>query len=567
MKFLKVIIPITVVVALSFWAAKPLFIPGFFPIHDDTQVARVYEMTKSIKDGMFPVRWVSDLGYGYGYPIFNFYSPLAYYIGSFFELFGFDALLATKAMMVLGILLSGIFMYLLAKEFWGKTGGIVSALLYVYAPFHAVDIYVRGDVSEFWAYAFIPLALLGFYKIYKTRGSAKWIILGALGYTGIILSHNLTAMMVTPFILIVILFNCYIAIKKKELSAIRYPLYAFVLGLSLSAFYFIPALLEQRYTNILAQIGGGAHFKDHFVCSYQLWQSQWGFGGSAPGCIDGASFMIGKIHLIFSLLATFMTAVFTITKKISIKEEEAVIILFCIVGLLASALLMLSTSEPLWSAIPLMAFFQFPWRFLLMASFFASILCGSLLWFMHKAIKNEWAEYLTLAVLVAVVILSSLKFFIPQTILNKTANDYTNIQTLRWTTSRISDEYMPKDFPRPTSEVDIARERVIFNPNDVQINSKIDKTNAIELDLDAIRPTKVHFNIAYFPSWKLSVDGMSQGSIVNKGYDVSLPSGKHQVEMKFKESNIEKVADLISLAGLVAIAIGIIRFKKKSKHG
>src|SRR3990172_3966639 len=119
-------------------------------MHDDTQVVRVQQMAQALRDGQFPVRWVADLGYGYGYPIFNFYSPLPYYIGGFFNLIGFDALVATKIMFALGILLSGIFMYFLAREFWGEVGGIVSGLFYVYAPYHALDIYVRGAVDEFW---------------------------------------------------------------------------------------------------------------------------------------------------------------------------------------------------------------------------------------------------------------------------------------------------------------------------------------------------------------------------------------------------------------------------------
>src|SRR5215510_3413587 len=120
MRFLKRNLPLLIVILLSFWAIKPLLTTGFFPIHDDTQVARVFEMNKSLTDGMFPVRWVSDLGYGYGYPIFNFYAPFAYYIGSFFMSFGLNSLFATKLMMVVGIILSGIFMYTFAKEFWGK---------------------------------------------------------------------------------------------------------------------------------------------------------------------------------------------------------------------------------------------------------------------------------------------------------------------------------------------------------------------------------------------------------------------------------------------------------------
>src|SRR5438105_15578174 len=136
-------LPLLFVLIFSYWAIKPLFISGFFPIHDDTQVARVFEMKKSLADGMFPARWVEDLGYGYGYPIFNFYAPLAYYVGGLFNLLGFDALTATKIMIGIGMLLAAFSMYFLAREFWGSFGGVISGVLYAFAPYHAVQLYVR----------------------------------------------------------------------------------------------------------------------------------------------------------------------------------------------------------------------------------------------------------------------------------------------------------------------------------------------------------------------------------------------------------------------------------------
>ena len=166
MNFVKKYWGVFFILFLSIFSVVPFFNSGFFPMHDDAQVARVFEMGKALKDGIFPVRWVSGLGYGYGYPIFNFYAPLSYYFGGFINTSGFDALVSTKIMMVFGIIMAGAFMYLLAREFWGEIGGIISALFYIYAPYHAVDIYVRGDVSEFYAYAFIPLMFLGFYKVF-----------------------------------------------------------------------------------------------------------------------------------------------------------------------------------------------------------------------------------------------------------------------------------------------------------------------------------------------------------------------------------------------------------------
>ena len=89
---------IILIVILGIGTILPLLTNGFFSFHDNTQVERVFEMATALGDKMFPVRWVSDLGYGYGYPIFNFYGPLPYYIGGALSLIGFNALVATKIM-------------------------------------------------------------------------------------------------------------------------------------------------------------------------------------------------------------------------------------------------------------------------------------------------------------------------------------------------------------------------------------------------------------------------------------------------------------------------------------
>ena len=120
MKILKNLLPIIVVLIFSVFTILPFLRSGFFPIHDDTQVARVFEMAKGLSDGMLPVRWSADLGYGFGYPIFNFYDPLPYYVGAVIEMVGLNALLATKIMMAVGVMLAGVSMYFLGREFWGK---------------------------------------------------------------------------------------------------------------------------------------------------------------------------------------------------------------------------------------------------------------------------------------------------------------------------------------------------------------------------------------------------------------------------------------------------------------
>lgn len=566
MKIIKNYWTFIVIILLSYFAIHPLFVSGFFPMHDDTQVARVYEMGKSLKDGMFPVRWVSDLGYGYGYPIFNFYAPLAYYIGGIFNILGFDALTATKIMMGLGILLAGIFMYFLAKEFWGKIGGVLSALFYIYAPYHAINIYVRGDVAEFWAYAFMPLVFYGLWKVYKEQ-KWKWVIVGGVGYAGVILSHNLTALMITPFLIIVILLYFYIAYRNIKLSITYYSLLTILFGLLSSSFYWFPALLEMRYTNVLSQVGGGADFRNHFVCLPQLWDSLWGFGGSVLGCIDGMSFKIGKLHILLTLLSVFITFILIFKKKLKHFKDRLIIIIFSLLGFIISVLLMLEISMPVWEVISPMAFFQYPWRFLLLASFFSSFLAGYLIWFFKefKFFSSKYFPnliYISFLSLVVLIVVFNTKFFKPQTILPKNAADYTNEKELKWRVSKISDEYLPQNFSKPKSENDIIRETFVSNKALV-VNQIEAKTQIIKASVYSSKAQMIDLNIAYFPAWRIFVDDKKSAINPTKmGINFYLPQGEHRIRIQFEETIIEKTANIISITSIILLILGIIYTRK-----
>jgi hypothetical protein len=98
---------LVLVVLFSYFSIRPLLGPGFFPMHDDTQVGRVVSMGRALRNGQFPVRWVSDLGYGYGYPLYNFYAPLPYYAGGYLHMLGVSGLWSTKIMCRLSVYLEG----------------------------------------------------------------------------------------------------------------------------------------------------------------------------------------------------------------------------------------------------------------------------------------------------------------------------------------------------------------------------------------------------------------------------------------------------------------------------
>ena len=535
-------------------AIIPFFKKGFFTFHDNIQVQRVFEMTKALTGGMFPVRWSMDLGFGFGYPVFNFYAPLAYYVGGFINLAGFDSLTATKIMIAFGIILSSLTMFVFAKEIFGKRAGFLASVLYVFAPYHALDIYVRGDVGEIWAYAFIPLVFYAIYKQYKSLNTLN-ILIGGLAFAALILSHNLTALMFTPFILIFIILLSFLKKEKRQSMFLFAPL---VLGLLLSAFYWIPAILEMNFTNVTSQIGGGADYKDHFVCLYQLWTSPWGFGGSVPGCVDGLSFMIGKLHLIFALLALVIYIFSLKVKKVS--KGYVVLTSFFVISFFVSVFLMIDYSKFVWDVVKPMAFFQYPWRFLIPATFFITMIATGGIYYLEALLKKTSTKWFIILVLIISVttFLFNVKFFVPQKFIYVKASDYTSRSALVWTASRISSEYMPKGFQKPGKLSKIPQFSSL-NSKDISVYIVKQKTHNIELKVDVLKSGKFVFPIAYFPSWKAYLDSKEVKLIpTSTGVLIYLPLGQHILSFVFVQTPVEFASDMLTLAGILIIIIGII---------
>ncbi len=558
MNLLNRLFPYILIIVISFLVFKPLLTPGFFPIHDDTQITRVFEMTKALADGMFPVRWSSDLGFGFGYPIFNFYAPFAYYIGGFINLLLQDALVSTKIMMILAIVLSGVSMFIFAKEFFGKVGGFISSLLYLFAPYNALNIYVRGDVAEFYAYAIAPLVFWGLYKVSKEK-DFKYILVTSVSFSLVIISHNLTAFMLTPFL---IMFALFIIFKKRK--GIKRILVSFVLGLMLSAFYFIPALLEMNYTNVISQVGGGADFRDHFVCLSQLWSSLWGFGGSTKGCVDGLSFMIGKTHIVLSTISLIAIVISFLVKKTIFEKNDKENIVFILVFVffsLFSIFLMLDLSKFVWELLKPMAFFQYPWRFLIITTFSVSFISGSLVWLLNKFIKGNYLITVGI-ILSAIILVLNVKFFTPQYINSKTAKDYTDIEIINWNISNISSEYMPKGFSKPKQFSEVANINSVKG-EDMEVILLEQKTNRIEFSVNSKKEQSIIYPLAYFPAWKGYINERPVNILENKkGIEVKVPQGESQILLKYESTMVEKLANLLTLTGITSLIIGIIYSRK-----
>lgn len=536
---------VAAVFILSVWSIRPLTLRGFFPMHDDTQVGRVVAMGRALQNGQFPVRWVADLGYGYGYPLFNFYAPLPYYVGGALYATGMtDALTATKFMFAAGILLSGLTMFWLVSRYLGTVAGVVAGVMYVYAPYHAVQIYVRGAVGEFWAAAFFPLFLFGIFWIFGS-GGRKEAVLGITGLAGTILSHTLfgyasvvlTMAGCAGYLFFRLLRERSITEEVKRIAAL------FSGGLGLSAFFWLPAFAEMSATSVAGQIGKSADYLDHFVCLGQLWSSPWGFGGSEKGCMDGFSFKLGKEYIVLSAAALALCPV-----RPELTEKVRTFLRVILIWTALSLFLVLSWSVLLWKLIPFFAYMQYPWRFLSPASLGLSVLSAAVL----RWIPGHGVRIALGGAIIAGVLVFSVRLFIPQYPYTEPLSTYTSAGELRFRVSKISDEYLPPGFIKPKSVNDLPSSLV--SAAGVTARVLEDTGTRARIAVQAETPAGVVINRTYFPGWRYEVNGTSvTPAVVHALPRISVPQGTSIVSMQFTDTPVRTIGNLLSVLTVVMI--------------
>lgn len=554
---MKRLLPIIIVIVLGSLSVRPILSSGFFPMHDDTQVARVITMGNALSEGQFPVRMVSDLGYGYGYPIYNFYGPLPYYFGGILYSLGVPAVLATKSMIIFGVLAPAVTMYAVLSGILGIPAGAVAALFMIYAPYHAVQVYVRGAVGEFWILMFWPLILYGFWESQKKTESLPRLFIGAIGIAGSVLAHTLLGYVTALTVGCVLIFAWTVRIVGKKFDPALFARQAqtILLGLGLSAFFWLPAVFEMGYTSVAGQIGETAKYMDHFVCPVQFWSSEWGFGGSAPGCIDGMSYMLGKLHIAVSLAAVVLWLVFRP------REGKFIAVLGGVLSL-AGVFFASSYSTFFWGIIPGFAYLQYPWRFLAVSMFGMSLLTGLAV----RSVKNTAVALIIAVGLGAGVIIFNMKWFVPQFTYQKSDSDFENVSDIRWRVSKISDEYLSRDISRPGSESEALFD-TIAGGETLKVTRLKRTAVAADYVLEASVPTDVIVRKAYFPGTRYVINNNEIHPKIEHGLPViTLAAGQSVLEIRLTDTPIRSAANAFSLASLLWFTVLLYERQRKIKR-
>jgi len=569
-KFLvkKNVIPLLVVLVFAFLASRTLFKSDYFIMHDDLQMMRQLEMEKCFKDFQIPCRWVPDMGYGFGFPLFNYYPPLPYLMGELFRVFGFSFAMTAKLTFALAFLASGITMYFFAKEFFGQIGGVFASIFYIWAPYHSVDIYVRGAMNEAWALVWFPLIFLAAYRLIKDKKIFKWIVILALSWAALLMSHNIMVLIFTPFFSLWVIL---LLIREKKWMRLPQLIISGIIAFCLSAFFLIPVFVEQKYVQVDTLVSGYYEYWAHFVSVYQLFISRfWGDGPSAFSTNDGLSFQIGFAHWIFPLLS-FLAVVYSLLrrkKKFSFKIDVVVfstLFLFALGWL--SAFMAHARSSFIWNLFPILKFVQFPWRFLTLAIFGLSFSVGFIPFFIKKNYKKvgKKVSIILVAIIVGIVLVLNWNYFKP--VRSGPLSDEEKFSGEAW---RLQQQAGIYDYlPLTAKEAPTEQQKSIADvvEGDAKIVSSAEGTNWAKFSIDAKNDVVVRVNIFQFPTWTAKIDNENVTVYVHEDERwgrmfVNVPAGVHQVSLKLQNTIARNVGNIISLFSWVSL-IGILLWRRR----
>lgn len=550
---MKKFLPYFILLIVSLFGTKALLHSGFYTSHDgEHQVIRLYQFYKTLSLGQFPPRWAGDLLNGYGYPLFNFNYQLPWFMALPFYLIGASLTDSVKFTFIAGFFLSGITMCLFLKEVFGGKAGLFGAFLYLWAPYRFSNIFVRASLGEATAFIFTPLL---FWGIYKLRNGFSWkaIAIGVLGIFGIVLSHLMILILFIAPMFIFFLSLLYTTERKKEF--LLSTLVLALLGIGLSGYYVIPAVVEQSLTKFKDIMP--LFYMNHFVTLQQLLYSKWGYGFS-DGLRSGMSFQVGVGQWIVAVLGVGLFCLKKIGKR-ALEIPNLHIAFFSIIAFLFSIFMMVGYSAPIWKLFERTVSLDYPWRFLSVSIFSVSILGA---WIFNTLQKNKL--FLSLTILFVLVV-----FYTNRNHLNVNQYVYNrdSFYTENQGTTNTYDEYTPRWVQSSAIK---EKPKVLIRSDDSSYEINLRRKNTYRLlSFDTFgKEGKLRANIVYFPGWKVLIDGKS-AKIDYEGdglIEFNVPGGKHQVDIAFGESTVRMVADVVSLCSIFVLFGGFYFrgfFKKK----
>jgi len=483
---------------------KPLY-----PSHDGLlHVMRIEQFHQAIIEGQIPPRIAPTFADNIGFPIFIVNYQLPYFLAEPFMLTTNDPIFAFKSVMIITYLLSGVFSFLLFKNFGSNLASLTGSILFCYTPYRFANLFTRGALGESVSIMFVPLVLLALHLVAKKKKFSTLLLI--ISIFGLITSHSVIFLLFLPFFIFYIII--FLKLNRQILINI---LFGVIFGILLSSFQLLPAIFEKQYTQFesFLNLYGG-----HFIGINQL------FRIPKSGITPSSPFQIGLV----SSLTVLLSLIFSLFRK-------NVPVLFFLIMIFLSIFAIHSSSLWFWDHIFFLKYINFPWRFL-------SIVVISTA-FLSVYLVNQTRFKMIAFFLITLALFTSRHYFLYPTQYESTLP--TQVPTF------------PNEYDTIWSNENTFQERpfITVYPTAQVTNFEQKKIN-ISFKLKTSVPTEIIIRKLYFPGWKIKINGLNHTLDQRDGLiSFDTGSGEWSVDIYFSNTPIRKFANALSIVALLSILI------------
>jgi len=554
------------VVLLAAFSTMPLFQPYFFASSDGPfHLYRLMEYDTVLRDGVWYPRWAPDFFYGLGMPLFNYYAPLTYYVAEVFHLLGAGYIDSLRLFAVAAMVVSGLGAYVYFRTLLSPLASLLGAVVYMYVPYHLVNLYYRGDLAEYAAYTWFPLILWAVTRLVQRR-SFGYVFAGSVSYGALILTHNLSAFIFSGFLVI----YCIAALVREHQAeaAVWRRMAANVLRLgamaafawALTAFFWVPALAEKSlvdFDRLLVHYD----FREAFPTLQELLSTslihQYGVVFRTS---DVYGYKLGVLQVVFLVVGLVLLVWGRRRFAPGPRIEAAASMLVAAISLF----FIFPVSTWVWENAPLLSLAQFPWRFLAFMALPSALFAGSIL-----ELLTGRARFASALALVAVVTTSSVAGMFPMLSDVKEADVSPRgsmVFEIMYGAVGMSaaGEYLPKWVKQRPVISSVALAAVLGEADTATVGGAAPGMEATLVERKANRATyRVHAEkagpftpyILYFPGWVASVDGREVNAAIDdpSGFiRIEVPEGDHLLRLRFAETPLRQLSDGVSVFALLS---------------
>ncbi|MCL4369609.1 MAG: 6-pyruvoyl-tetrahydropterin synthase-related protein [Chloroflexi bacterium] len=554
-------------VVLAAFGLVPLTQSLFFSSSDGQfHLFRLVEYDSVMRQGVLVPRWAPDFFLGLGYPLPNYYAPLTYYLGVAVHLLGFPFLDTMRVLAALGMVLSGWGAYLYARRLLSSPTSLLVAAAYMFAPYHLVNLYFRGDFPEYLAFVWYPLILYGVGEIWE-RPRPPVVLLAAASFAGLMLTHNLSAFLFAPLLVLYVMALTLTSLLDRNyrgtLAGCCRIGGTLALGAALSAFFWVPAMWEQADIS-MGRLLQAMNYRNHFPAPTDLLSTDplHRYGIVFRGA-EVFGYRLGLLQAVFLALGLVATVLAWRGLRRDLRRDALYSLLVAAIALF----LIFPVSASVWEALPLLSLTQFPWRFLAYLALPSAFLAGLVVEAIAPRLRQPLAFGLALAFVASAVLAMRpmMTAWLEEEMVVPTAMEFELTDGALGTS--VAAEYLPRQSTNPPTISTYALATVTGMPESAFGPRKQGDTDVQLLERGAESRTyavkaatgqQVTFDLLCFSGWRAWLDGepVTVSSSPSQGLcTVAVPSGDHQVRFALERTAARRAAEMLSLAAVVPVLL------------